>query len=69
MATIKTKYLLKQDNGKETIFDTYAAAKEALKQVTLTKGNFAAQVFKMHEDGHGTLKCWKNHECIHHTGR
>lgn len=61
---MKAKYILKQDNGQETIYNTYSAAKDALRQVMLTKGKFAAQVFKMHEDGHGILKCYKNHEGI-----
>lgn len=68
-STTMAQYLLKQDNGQETMFNNYNDAKEALKQVVLTKGNFAAHVFKMHEDGNGTLKCYKNHEGIHHTGR
>lgn len=61
---MKAKYILKQDNGQETIYDTYSAAKDALRQVILTNGNFTAQVIKMHEDGRWTLKCYKNHEGI-----
>lgn len=61
---MKAKYILNQDNGQETIYDTYSAAKDALRQVILTNGNFTAQVLKMHKDGHGILKCYKNYEGI-----